>query len=67
MTKKQRDRKNRKRAIKVGELSLKNRTVRYVEVQFLMKVGGKVFGGKRFHYRRADPRRPAIWSSWRKS
>lgn len=52
MTKKQRDRKNRKRAIKVGELSLKNRTVRYVEVQFLMKVGGKVFGGKRFHYKR---------------
>lgn len=51
MTKKQRDRKNRKRAIKVGELSLKNRTVRYVEVQFLMKVGGKVFGGKRFHYK----------------
>lgn len=52
MTKKQRDRKNRKRAIKVGELSLENRTVRYVDVQFLMKVGGKVFGGKRFHYKR---------------
>ena len=52
MTKKQRDRKNRKRAIKVGELSLKNRTVRYVDVQFLMKVSGKVFGGKRFHYKR---------------
>lgn len=52
MTKKQRDRKNRKRAIKVGELSLKDCTVRYVDVQFLMKVGGKVFGGKRFHYQR---------------
>lgn len=52
MTKKQRDRKNRKRAIKVGELSLKDCTVRYVDVQFLMKVGGKVFGGKRFLYKR---------------
>lgn len=52
MNKKQRDRKNRKRAIKVGEWKTKNRTVRYVDVQFLMKVGGKVFGSKRFHYNR---------------
>lgn len=52
MNKKQRDRKNRKRAIKVGELKMRDETIRYVDVQFLMKVGGKVFGSKRFHYRR---------------
>lgn len=52
MNKKQRDRKNKKRAVKVGELKMKDRTVRYVDVQFLMTVGGKPYAGKRFHYRR---------------
>jgi len=52
MNKKQRDRKNRNRAVKVGEWKMQDRTVRYVDVEFLMKVGGKVFGGKRFHYGR---------------
>lgn len=50
MNKKQRNRKNRNRAVKVGELKMQDRTVRYVDVEFLMKVGGKVFGSKRFHY-----------------
>ncbi len=52
MNKKQRNRKNRNRAIKVGEWKTQDRTVRYVDVEFLMKVGGKVFGSKRFHYGR---------------
>ena len=52
MNKKQRDRKNKKRAIKVGEWKREGRTVRYVDVQFLMTVGGKTFAGKRFHYGR---------------
>ena len=52
MNKKQRDRKNRKKAIKVGEWKAKDHTAQYVDVEFLMRVGGKVFGGKRFHYNR---------------
>lgn len=52
MNKKQRDRKNRKRAIKVSEMEFRGRTMRYVDVTVLMKVGGKTYGGKRIHYRR---------------
>lgn len=31
---------------------MKDCTIRYVDVQFLMTVGGKPYAGKRFHYRR---------------
>ena len=52
MNKKQRNRKNRKQAVKVRERKWGDRTVRYVDVQFQMKVGGRAFGSKRFHYSR---------------
>lgn len=53
MNKKQRERKNKKRSIKVGVTKLfKDKTVPYVDVQFIMTIGGKPFGSKRFHYRR---------------
>lgn len=52
MKKKLRDRKNKKHAVKVGERKWGDKTVRYVDVQFQMKIGGKVFGNKRFHYNR---------------
>lgn len=52
MKKKLRDRKNKKQSVKIGERKWGDKTVRYVDVQFQMKIGGKVFGGKRFHYNR---------------
>lgn len=52
MNKKQRDRKNRKREIRVKDVNFGDRTVRFVDVQILMKVGGKTYAGKRIHYRR---------------
>lgn len=38
--------------MKVGEMKMRDRTIPYVDVQFLMTVGGKPYGSKRFHYRR---------------
>lgn len=54
MNKKQRDRKNRKREIRVKDVNFGARTVRFVDVQLLMKVGGKTYAGKRIHYRRGQ-------------
>ena len=54
MNKKQRDRKNRKREIRVKDYRFGDRTVRFVDVQLLMKVGGKTYAGKRIHYRRGQ-------------
>jgi len=52
MKKKLRDRKNKKQSVKIGERKWGDKSVRYVDVQFQMKIGGKVFGSKRFHYNR---------------
>ena len=54
MNKKKRDRKNRKREIRVRDVNFGDRTVRFVDVQLLMKVGGKTYAGKRIHYRRGQ-------------
>ena len=52
MNKKQRDRKNKKRAIRIDHTRFRDHTIDSVEVQFIMTVGGKPYGSKRFHYRR---------------
>lgn len=52
MNKKQRDRKNRKREIRIRDCNFGDKTVRFVDVQILMKVGAKTYAGKRIHYSR---------------
>lgn len=54
MNKKQRNRKNQKREIRVNNVNFGDRTVRFVDVELLMKVGGKTYAGKRIHYGRSQ-------------